>query len=305
MKTSLHLTGDHPFAAWLAVYLSHRGWPLIWQEPRQLPEPDGWIGISYDLFQPLGEPVPVWPVEFCAQQLEGICLRSDLDPDGFELKSWPAAVLSVREFWQELAPELQLLKALDPESLDPAVDQISWYLDIGFGACEGKCRQIGLSSILPGVYTPGGLLETWQGSQDQLALAIIGPGQTAFSYRLDPESDNLFWQRLSQALDIELIASELEFSAVCLCVPELLIQEDQTQGHKRTLTIRVAEPTLSPDSFVQQGLLWLMVQTLGRWLGDELTHLDRLGLDLASYREKMIRLLSSLVKSQNFLQIRL
>lgn len=311
MTPSLTLTGNHPFAAWLAVFLAHRGWPLNWLDapigPEPNPEPDGWLGLSHMLCEPLGEPVPTWPLELCAQQLDGLCLRSGSERSAasdYRLISWPAVILSNRNFWSELEPELSRLRRTETET---DLKSASWRLDVSFANCQGRCQQRGLSGILPGIHAPGGVLECWDGPDHRLALAVLGPNQTGFSYcssyefnlnlTLELESA-LFWERLGLVLGLTLNPSELSFEPVCLCPPQLAIQD-------RELKLTVASASMLPESLLQQGQLWLLIQTLGRWLGEELIVIDQLGTDLDSYWRKTSSALASLSKNHKYLRFRL
>src|SRR5687768_17982046 len=118
MTTGLILSGNHPAAAWLALALLRRGREILWADAPAGPAP-AWSGLSHALMDPLGEPVPVWPLEVCAARLDGLGIWNA----GLErLLAWPAVLLDAARLRRELELEMQLL-ALPrwPRSgLDPA-----------------------------------------------------------------------------------------------------------------------------------------------------------------------------------------
>ena len=68
LPAKIDLTGDHPLAIWLAKSLQRRGWEI--DTSRLVVSAYPWLGLAYDLIEPLGYSVPNWPLKWNFQHLE-------------------------------------------------------------------------------------------------------------------------------------------------------------------------------------------------------------------------------------------
>ena len=152
---SLLLSGNHPGAAWLAVYLFHRGYPLQWK-PSLNPIASQYLTMAYGLHHLLGEPIPNWPIETCFQAINGISHWFSQVPDQ-ELKQvlcpFQADVLSLPDcrlhFQQEIS-DLQIPEAdLDSQS------QLE--INISFQTCQNTCQAYERSGVLSDLAAPAGM----------------------------------------------------------------------------------------------------------------------------------------------------
>lgn len=286
----LNLSGNHPAAAWLAVYLAHRGWDIRWRPP-QRPIAGSYLGVAEMLFDYLGETRPAWPLECCLQEINGFSNWSDQGQH--QLQSWKAYLLGLPDCAQEFGAELHRLGLLSAES----PEQADWQLDFSFAPCVRGCQLRERSGTLDKVYLPSGVLEQVLGGSERLNLTMLGPQRAAFSYLAEPDAEDLFWQRLYFLLpDTPIPQADLPWRKACRCLPWL---ECQAQS----LRLQVPYPSLQLTGFLQQSVAWVLAQFLGRRLGDETLSLDQLGPDSGSYLEKAEAAVTSVLKSYKILGI--
>jgi hypothetical protein len=293
---SLIFCGEHPAAGWLAVYLAQRGWELAWADGPRRQDP---LALSHALFEPLGETVPAWPLEWCSQQLDGLALYQNGE---LELLKWPAAVLDTQAIWIDLDRDMTRLGIRREAASLLVADQArlgefeaKWCIEISSGECQAGCQQRQRQGSLNQAVT-GGMLETLSTEADRLCLAALGPAQSLFSYRLNGAADR--WPLLCAAWPEMDLPLESPLLPACACLP-IWQQQD------RHLRLLIPRSSLQPEAMLAESLIWLSSIALGRWLGEEWIVLDRLAADLDSYLQKVKAVLASLGKMHNFLDIRI
>ena len=253
LPAKIDLFGDHPLTIWLAKSLARRGWTI--DITALTPADYPWLGLAYDLLQPMGHTVPVWPLKWSFQHLE-ILYRPE---HKYALSPWSADLLDLRAFQQEALPPL-----CQGESGGLKIQ-------VNFCNCQQTSHQA-YSGVLK-LTQPVGLLECYESEQDALCLSAMDSSQVAYTY-LWQEQD-LFNERLSILYpDLDLNRSQRVTQTTCSCWPRLI-------PDSRRVILQLCRPALSPQNMILQGLGWSLLASLIRWLSLENLNAEQVSVRLS------------------------
>lgn len=299
----LSLSGTHPAAIWLAIWLQHRGYPLQWK-PSQADFQPSWSAFYADFYPDFGELKPEWPLEWCWQELHGLAeyppcpvSAEQLTP---HLQQINAALLDLSTVWQEAQSEWRTRNQPSDSVMPPRTAGSELELEISWADTSPKepqaWEQVGQ---IKNLFLPGGMLTVYREPDEaQLYLAPLSPGQAAYTYfsPQKPEVQN-FQALLSQ------IWSEYHIQAESFAPRPAELDWPRLQQHGTRLVLSAPRPSLFPRNMLMQGVHWLLVQSMGRWLTEGFLHLEDLGSRSTALLEKIQTGLSSPRRAHKFLRI--
>jgi len=287
---SLLITGNHPAAGWLAVYLARRAWPVTWI-PQEAPPNLLVYGLEQTLPTLFGAAPWCWPLEWCVQELVAIHRHSEAFSG---LAAWQAAVLDPVAIWRDTRREAQHLNLLT-QTGDLRIPAAVLHLELSFESCSHAACPMGRVGHLDGQALAAGFLQQFSQAGAELYLTGFGPRQLIFT-GLDSEAE-ILQQLWTQALPLALTGPEAcRQQPICRVQPTLVRQ-------KNKLVLRVPEPSLLPESLVSQAIYWFMIRYLAQALSTGSIPISQLGSGLQSLQRKIQTALITHAESCNFFPI--
>lgn len=274
LPAKIDLMGDHTLAIWLAKSLARRDW-IIDSSALALADYT-WLGLAYDLIEPLGYDLPVWPLKWNFQHLN-LLYRPQAK---YALTDWSADLVD--------------LKALQQEPLPICKDKTRASLQIQLNFCKCQETRPQIRSGVLDLTQPVGLLECYESDQDALCLSALDAKRVAYTYLW--QTQDLFSERLS-VLYPECSPGPLDRDyAACSCWPQV-----QQEGER--LVLQLCRPALSPQNMILQGLAWSLLASLIRWLSLENLNAEQLCTRLSESLHKFEKSQQERLKKHNFFAI--
>lgn len=286
----LKISGNHPLGLWLAAFLQTRRYPVqyVGQQPQ-----NSWWAMNQS-FRALGEPVSEWPLEWRFHHLDGAVLRHQGEQ---QLRSTRLDLLDIQALYADLLKKTQAENIRWQRALE---EHSPFELHLNWQACE-KAQALSLCGQISPLPLAAGLLQYEASEQLEFAITCLKPQTLAYSL-VGTQLDNLF-ESLNHCLQqhypetVFRLGSEAP-NAQWQCPCRVHIQPGP-QG----LSLSLSPPTLSPQSLYREGIFWLYLRLISRWLDRGESPPEDLAARLQAWDQKVAGLESYKQKSDYFFHL--